>query len=45
MKEDIMNTLAEYHKNQGIVFMSEEEAIDYYKGLVELLEQFIKQKI
>ena len=38
MKEEIMQKLNEYHRNQGIAFLNEKDSLDYFKGLVEILE-------
>jgi nucleoid DNA-binding protein len=41
-KKEIMQKLGEYHKQQGIVFLSQKDAEDYFKGLVDLIESLIK---
>lgn len=33
-----MNALTEYTREQGVAFLSHEEGVEYYRGLVELLE-------
>ncbi len=45
MKEEIIKKLGEYHKIQGVVFLSRQEELDYFKGLVELIENIIEIKI
>ena len=35
-----MKKLAEYHRKQGIAFISEKDAEDYFAGLVDLIEEF-----
>ena len=40
MKTEIIEKLKELHKEQGIVFTTEEDAMGYYKRLVELIESF-----
>ena len=42
MKEEIIANLKEYHSNQGIAFTSEEDSINYYRGLVEIIEHLVK---
>ena len=38
MKEEIMNKLKDFTKEQGILFTSEKDAEEYYRGLVEIIE-------
>lgn len=45
MKEEIIKKLSEYHKEQGIAFISEADALDYFKGLVELIENLVDDEI
>jgi len=44
MKEQIIKKLEQYHKEQGIVFLSEKDAVDYFSGLVELIEELYSAK-
>jgi hypothetical protein len=39
MKMELIKKLQKYCNKQGIIFTSEEDAIEYYKGLVEILEE------
>lgn len=41
MREKILNKLQIYHRKQGVAFLSEKEAVNYFKGLVELIENLI----
>jgi len=40
MKKEIMEKLQKYHQQQGIAFLSKDDAEDYFKGLVEIVEDF-----
>lgn len=40
-REEIIKKLGEYHREQGVLFMSEEDAVNYFRGLVDLIESFI----
>lgn len=42
MKSQIITKLQEFNYNNGIVFISEKEAEQYYKDLVELIENIIQ---
>ena len=33
--------LKEYHTKQGVLFLSEEDSEDYFKGLVEIVEELV----
>ena len=35
MKKKIMKMLAEYHTKQGVLFLSEEDAEKYFRGLTD----------
>lgn len=37
-REEMIEMLGNYHKQQGVVFLSEQDATDYFKGLIELFE-------
>lgn len=43
MKEEIIEKLKVYFREQGIAFMSEREAFDFYMGLVLLIEDLIEE--
>lgn len=43
MKGIILDKLREFHKEQGVAFLSEKEAEEYFQGLVELIESIIKE--
>lgn len=43
MKEEIIKKLSDYHREQGVAFLSERDALDYFKGLVELIESFLEK--
>ena len=34
-----MEELEKYHQKQGIAFLSKDDAEDYFKGLVEIIEK------
>lgn len=38
-----MKKLELFHQEQGVAFLSEEDAISYYKGLVELIEEMVNK--
>lgn len=40
MKTEILNKLEEYHKLQGVSFLSEKDAEDYFRGLVTIVEMY-----
>lgn len=41
MRQEIMQKLQAYFQEQGVAFMSQREAEEFYKGLVELIESLI----
>ena len=41
MKTEIIANLKEFNNYHGMAFTSEEDSIEYYKGLVELIEKLI----
>lgn len=43
MKKEIIKKLEEYHKEQGVIFLSQEDAISYFRGLVEIIESFAEK--
>lgn len=42
-RTQILNALEIYHRTQGIAFISEESAVDYFRGLTELIETLIEE--
>lgn len=44
MKEEIMNALRKLTQDQGIAFLSEEDAEDYYRTLVELIDDISRAR-
>lgn len=42
-KTQILNALEIYHRTQGIAFLSQEGATDYFRGLTELIEALIAE--
>jgi hypothetical protein len=40
MREEILQKLNEFHKVQGVAFMSESDSEDYFRGLTTLIEFF-----
>ena len=40
MKEEILKKLEEYHRIQGIAFLSPKDAEDYFMGLTNIVEGF-----
>jgi len=45
MKTEIMKMLKEYHTKQGVLFLSEEDSEDYFKGLVEIVEELVLKNL
>lgn len=43
MKTEILNKLEEYHKLQGVAFLSEKDAEDYFRGLTLIVEMFYQK--
>lgn len=43
MKEKIIKKIEDYHRKQGIAFLSTKDAEDYFKGLVDLIESIIQE--
>lgn len=37
-RDEILKKLEEYHRQQGVAFLSQKDAVDYFRGLVELIE-------
>jgi hypothetical protein len=44
MKMEIFANLKELHARQGVAFLSEQDAMDYYRELVELIEALINRE-
>ena len=40
MKGEILQKLNEFHKLQGVAFMSQNDSEDYFRGLTTLIEFF-----
>lgn len=40
MKTEILKKLEEYHKFQGISFLSEKDAANYFSGLVTIVQMY-----
>ena len=45
MRERIMKALTGYGREEGIAFLSKKDAVKYWRGLVELVEQLINKEI
>lgn len=41
-RQRIMDRLGDYHTKHGVIFLSLEEATDYYIGLIEIIEDEIE---
>ena len=41
-RAEIIQNLREFTQNEGIVFLSEKDSINYFKNLVELIEKLIE---
>ena len=42
-RERIMDDIAKLHREQGIAFLSHDDAVDYFRKLVELVERWINK--
>lgn len=42
-RETIIAKLQVYTKNQGIIFTSHTDSVEYYRGLVEIIEDLISE--
>lgn len=37
---EILKRLEEFHKNQGVAFLTKKDAVDYFRGLTDLIYWF-----
>lgn len=43
-RTEIIKRLAAYHQKQGIAFLSHKDSVNYFRGLVELIEHIIEDQ-